>query len=56
MNISCELHDHLLLILALVLCNINYSSPTGDKYNKAREWGIHCVNAKWLGDIVTSRC
>lgn len=29
-------------------------SPTGDKYNKAREWGIHCVNAKWLGDIVTT--
>jgi len=29
-------------------------SPTGDKYNKAREWGINCVNAKWLGDIVTT--
>lgn len=30
------------------------NSPTGDKYTKAREWGIFCVNAKWLGDIVTS--
>ena len=29
-------------------------SPTGEKYTKAKEWGIHCVNAKWLGDIVTS--
>ena len=31
------------------------NSPTGDKYTKAREWGIFCVNAKWLGDIVTSK-
>ena len=30
-------------------------SPTGDKYTKAREWGVSCVNAKWLGDIVTSK-
>lgn len=29
-------------------------SPSGEKYSKAREWGIHCVNAKWLGDIVTT--
>ncbi|XP_031560824.1 PAX-interacting protein 1-like [Actinia tenebrosa] len=29
-------------------------SSVGDKYAKAREWGIPCVNAKWLGDIVTS--
>ncbi|KAJ7380909.1 PAX-interacting protein 1 [Desmophyllum pertusum] len=29
-------------------------SSTGDKYTKAREWGIFCVNAKWLGDIVTT--
>ncbi|KAK2568143.1 PAX-interacting protein 1 [Acropora cervicornis] len=29
-------------------------SPSGEKFNKAREWGVHCVNAKWLGDIVTT--
>ncbi|XP_078364227.1 PAX-interacting protein 1-like [Oculina patagonica] len=29
-------------------------SSSGDKYTKAREWGIFCVNAKWLGDIVTT--
>ena len=37
-------------------CFLATYSPTGDKYNKAREWGINCVNAKWLGDIVTSTC
>lgn len=40
--------------LTRVNTHIICKSPTGEKYTKAKEWGVQCVNAKWLGDIVTT--
>lgn len=30
-----------------------HCSETSEKYKKAKEWGIICINARWLSDIMT---
>ena len=40
------------LIRSCPYVNLCLSSPSGLKYEKAKEWKIHCVNAQWLCDIL----
>ena len=42
----------LFLNMLLSLCKSLSSSPSGLKYEKAKEWKIPCVNAQWLCDIL----
>lgn len=39
-------------LVRLVFDCVSFCSLEGEKVRKAREWGIECVNVRWLSELV----